>query len=205
MREMTATGNTAEEAVQSALEQLQTSRDQVNIEVIDEGKKGFFGVFGTKPAIVKVSIMKDPVQDAESFIIQVAEQMGSPVQVKTEAKGRDISIELSGDKIAMLIGKRGQTLNSLQYLAQLAINRESDQFYTIMLDAEGYRARRQETLETLANRLADKAIRTNDVVKLEPMPSYERKIIHAKLQNHQKVETDSAGKDPKRHIIIRPI
>ncbi|WP_079529043.1 RNA-binding cell elongation regulator Jag/EloR [Halobacillus hunanensis] len=205
MREMTATGNTVEEAVQSALEQLQTSRDQVNIEVIDEGKKGFFGVFGTKPAIVKVSIMKDPVQDAESFIIQVAEQMGSPVQVKTEAKGRDISIKLSGDKIAMLIGKRGQTLNSLQYLAQLAINRESDQFYTIMLDAEGYRARRQETLETLAKRLADKAIRTNDAVKLEPMPSYERKIIHAKLQDHQKVETDSAGKDPKRHIIIRPI
>ncbi|MFD2923854.1 RNA-binding cell elongation regulator Jag/EloR [Halobacillus naozhouensis] len=205
MREMTATGNTVEEAVQSALEQLQTSRDQVNIEVIDEGKKGFFGVFGTKPAIVKVSIMKDPVQDAESFILEVAAQMGSPVQVKTEARGRDISIELTGDKIAMLIGKRGQTLNSLQYLAQLAINRESDQFYTIMLDAEGYRARRQETLETLADRLADKAIRTNDVVKLEPMPSYERKIIHAKLQDYQKVETDSAGKDPKRHIIIRPI
>lgn len=202
---MTATGNTVEEAVQSALEQLQTSRDQVNIEVIDEGKKGFFGVFGTKPAIVKVSIMKDPVQDAESFILEVAAQMGSPVQVKTEARGRDISIELTGDKIAMLIGKRGQTLNSLQYLAQLAINRESDQFYTIMLDAEGYRARRQETLETLADRLADKAIRTNDVVKLEPMPSYERKIIHAKLQDYQKVETDSAGKDPKRHIIIRPI
>ncbi|UOR10755.1 RNA-binding cell elongation regulator Jag/EloR [Halobacillus amylolyticus] len=205
MKQMTATGKTVEEAVQSAIEQLQASRDQVNIEVIDEGKKGFFGVFGTKPAIVKVSIIKDPVQDAETFILEVAEQMGSPVQVKTEVDGRDIFIELTGDKIAMLIGKRGQTLNSLQYLIQLAINRESEQFYTVMLDAEGYRARRKETLETLAHRLADKALRTGDMVKLEPMPSYERKIIHASLQDNQNVETDSAGKDPKRHIVIRPL
>ncbi|UOQ95522.1 protein jag [Halobacillus shinanisalinarum] len=205
MKQMTATGTTVEGAVQSALEQLQTSRDQVNIEVIDEGKKGFFGVFGTKPAIVKVSIIKDPVRDAETFILEVAEQMGSPVQAKTEVDGRDIYIDLTGDKIAMLIGKRGQTLNSLQYLIQLAINRESDQFYTVILDAEGYRARRRETLETLAHRLADKALRKEEVVKLEPMPSYERKIIHASLQNNPKVETDSAGKDPKRHIVIRPL
>ncbi|WP_101841854.1 RNA-binding cell elongation regulator Jag/EloR [Halobacillus sp. Marseille-P3879] len=205
MKQLTATGTTVEEAVQSALEQLQTSKDQVNVEVIDEGKKGFFGVFGTKPAIVKVAIQKDPVQDAESFILEVAEQMGAPVQVKSETSGREIFIEMTGEKIAMLIGKRGQTLNSLQYLAQLAVNRDNDQYFTIILDAENYRERRKETLENLAQRLAEKAVRMRTSVNLEPMPSYERKIIHAALQDHEKVETASAGNDPKRHVVIRPV
>ncbi|ASF41412.1 protein jag [Halobacillus halophilus] len=203
MKQITATGTTVDEAVQSALEQLQTSKDQVQVDVIDEGKKGFLG-FGSKPAIVKVSIQKNPVQDAELFIIEVAKQMGAPVQVKTEVKDRDIAMQLEGDKIAMLIGKRGQTLNSLQYLTQLAVNRESDQFYNVMLDAEGYRARRKETLENLAKRLAEKAISSGKEVKLEPMPSYERKIIHSALQNHKKVVTDSDGNDPRRHVVIRP-
>ncbi|REJ09806.1 MULTISPECIES: RNA-binding cell elongation regulator Jag/EloR [Halobacillus] len=203
MKQWTATGTTVDEAIQTALEQLHTSRDQVDVEIIDEGKKGFLG-FGTKPAIVKVTIKKNPVQDVETFIYEVAEQMGAPVQVKTELRQRDIYMELEGDKIAMLIGKRGQTLNSLQYLAQLVVNRESDVFYTVMLDAEGYRGRRKETLENLANRLAEKAVRTNQEVKLEPMPSYERKIIHSALQNHKKVETDSDGNDPRRHVVIRP-
>jgi spoIIIJ-associated protein len=203
VKQITATGTTVEEAVQSALEQLQSSKDQVDVDVIDEGKKGFLG-FGTKPAIVKVSIKKDPVQDAELFILEVAEKMGAPVQIKTEVNNRDISMELEGEKIAILIGKRGQTLNSLQYLAQLVVNRESDQFYTVMLDAEGYRGRRKETLENLANRLAEKAVRTGREVKLEPMPSYERKIIHTALQHHKKVETDSDGNDPRRHVVIRP-
>lgn len=203
MKQWTATGTTVDEAMESALEQLRTSRDQVNVEIIDEGKKGFLG-FGTKPAIVKVSIKKNPVQDVETFIYEVAEQMGAPVQVKTELRQRDIYMELEGEKIAMMIGKRGQTLNSLQYLAQLRVNRESDVFYTVMLDAEGYRSRRKDTLQNLAHRLAEKAIRTNQEVKLEPMPSYERKIIHSALQNNKKVETDSAGNDPRRHVVIRP-
>lgn len=203
MKQLTATGNTVDEAVQSALEQLQTTKDSVDIDVIDEGKKGFLG-FGTKPAIVKVSIRKDPVQDAEAFIKEVADQMGAPVEVKTEVNDRDISIELISDQIAKLIGKRGQTLNSLQYLVQLVVNRESDQFYTVMLDAEGYRERRKETLETLAERLADKAIRTKQEVKIEPMPSYERKIIHTALQNHKQIETYSDGSEPRRFVVIRP-
>ncbi|WP_226582337.1 RNA-binding cell elongation regulator Jag/EloR [Halobacillus litoralis] len=203
MRQVTATGNSVDEAVQSALEQLQTSRDQVDVEIIDEGKKGFLG-FGSKPAIVKASVKKNPVQDAETFIYEVAEQMGAPVQIKTKQRQRDLMIELEGEKIAMLIGKRGQTLNSLQYLTQLVINRESDVYYTVLLDAEGYRGRRKETLENLAGRLAEKAIRTGQEVKLEPMPSYERKIIHSALQNHKQVETASDGKDPRRHVVIRP-
>ncbi len=131
--------------------------------------------------------------------------MGAPVQVKSETSGREIFIEMTGEKIAMLIGKRGQTLNSLQYLAQLAVNRDNDQYFTIILDAENYRERRKETLENLAQRLAEKAVRMRTSVNLEPMPSYERKIIHAALQDHEKVETASAGNDPKRHVVIRPV
>lgn len=203
MKQITATGNTVEEAVQSALEQLQTTKEDVDVHVIDEGKKGFLG-FGTKPAIVQVSIRKNPVQDAELFIKEVAEQMGAPVQVKTNVHDRDISMELESDKVAILIGKRGQTLNSLQYLTQLAVNRESDQFFTVMLDAEGYRQRRKDTLETLAERLADKAVRTGKEVKVEPMPSYERKIIHTALQNHKTVKTSSDGNEPRRFVVIHP-
>lgn len=203
MKQITATGTTMDEAIESALEQLQTSKDQVDVHVIDEGKKGFLG-FGSKPAIVQVSIRKNPVQDAESFIQDVAAQMGAPVTIHTDVKDRDITMELESDKVAMLIGKRGQTLNSLQYLAQLVVNRESDQFYTVMIDAEGYRGRRRETLESLAERLADKSIRTGKDVRIEPMPSYERKIIHAVLQSNREVETYSDGKEPRRFVVIRP-
>ncbi|MFD1019410.1 RNA-binding cell elongation regulator Jag/EloR [Thalassobacillus hwangdonensis] len=241
MKQLTATGQTVDDAVKSALEQLQTSRDQVEVDVIDEGKKGFLG-FGNKPAIVKVKIMEaskpepeveveetapqeetsrneqvsesipeetayveeDPIEEAGAYIKSIADQMGAPVDVEVKVNNRDVHMELVGDKIAKLIGKRGQTLNALQYLLHLSVNRQTDQFYTVVLDAEGYRNRRKETLETLAGRLADKALRTNQAVKLEPMPSYERKIIHTALQNNRDVETYSDGNDPKRHVVIKP-
>ncbi|WP_181350763.1 RNA-binding cell elongation regulator Jag/EloR [Thalassobacillus sp. CUG 92003] len=204
MKQITATGENVEEAVQSALEELQTSRDQVEIEVVDEGKKGFFGMFGAKPAIVKATLARNPVQDAETFIKEVAEQMGAPVEITTDVNDRDVHMELTGNKIALLIGKRGQTLNALQYLTQLTMNRETDRFYTVILDAENYRARRKETLENLASRLAEKASRTKQNVKLEPMPSYERKIIHTALQSSRQVETFSDGHEPKRSVVIKP-
>ncbi|GGC94858.1 Jag protein [Thalassobacillus devorans] len=244
MKQITATGQTVEEAVQSALEQLQTSRDLVEVEIIDEGKKGFLG-FGSKPSIVKVSKVHakeetpeqevntelkkqetvpdininvqaeteesetelpahDPIEEAERYIKAIASDMGASVEVKTTVNGREVHFELIGDKIALLIGKRGQTLNALQYLLHLTINRYTDQYYTAVLDAEGYRNRRKATLETLASRLSEKALKSNQDVKLEPMPSYERKIIHTALQNNRKVETYSAGNEPKRYVVIRP-
>lgn len=204
MRQVTATGQTVDEAVQSALEQLNTSRDQVKIDIIEEGKKGIFGVFGSKRAVVKVMIAQDHIQEAENFLKNVAEQMGAPVDVKVDRNGREISFKLSGDKIAILIGKRGQTLNSLQYLTHLVVNRNTNQYYTVIVDAEGYRDRRRDTLIQLAERLADKAIRTRKNVALEPMPSYERKIIHTALQNNSKISTYSDGVEPHRHVVIKP-
>lgn len=204
MKQITASGQTVEEAVQSALEQLNTTREHVDIHIIDEGKKGLFGIFGSKRAIVQVTVGKDQVAITEQFISDVARNMGAAVTVETIVVGNDVTFQLSGDKIAILIGKRGQTLNALQYLVQLVINKDGKKYYTVTVDAEEYRARRRETLESLAIKMADKSLKTNKSVPLEPMPAYERKVIHSTLQNRKDIVTFSDGVDPHRHIVIKP-
>ncbi|MCT2535524.1 protein jag [Aquibacillus koreensis] len=204
MKQVTASGQTVEDAVQSALKQLNTSADQVNVEIIDEGKKGILGLFGSKPAIVKVSIAENIVARAEKYLKSITSQLGVEISVETTTNSNEITFELSGEKIAILIGKRGQTLNAIQYLVHLFLNKSSDQYYTVIVDAEGYRKRRVETLTQLAHRLADKSVRTRREVSLEPMPSYERKVIHTTLQNNSKIKTYSHGNEPNRHVVIKP-
>ncbi|MCM3570737.1 RNA-binding cell elongation regulator Jag/EloR [Neobacillus mesonae] len=205
MKQVTATGQTVEEAVESALAQLNTSKDQTSIDIIDEGKKGIFGIFGSRPAVVKVSVIINPIDEAKKFLMQVSEQMGSPVEVEVKQEAKQVYFTLSGDKIALLIGKRGQTLNSLQYLTQLVINHFSQGYLNVILDAEDYRSRRNETLVLLAQRLAQKAVKTGKDVSLEPMPSYERKVIHTALADDKRVKTSSDGTEPHRYVVISPI
>ncbi|MFC2948765.1 RNA-binding cell elongation regulator Jag/EloR [Virgibacillus sediminis] len=202
MKELTASGQTVDEAVHSALEQLNTTKDQVDVEVIDQGKKGIFG-FGAKRAVVKVTLHRNPAEETADYLKKVTENMGVDVQVHTKIGGKHITYELIGEHLASLIGRRGQTLNALQYLAQLAINRENDRYYTVMIDAEGYRERRKESLEALAIKMAEKAKRLDKKVALDPMPSFERKIVHNTLQNRG-VSTYSDGAEPHRHIVIKP-
>jgi len=204
VREVTATGNSVEEAVASALAQLETTRDRAEIAIVDEGKKGLFGIFGTRPAIVKVTKKIDAIEEARSFLAEVGSKMGSPIDIEVIKEGKQVQFILSGEKIALLIGKRGQTLNSLQYLTQLVINRYADQYLNVLLDAEDYRKRRNDTLVQLAERLAFKAVRTGQRVSLEPMPSYERKVIHTALMDNKRVKTYSDGVEPNRHIVITP-
>lgn len=204
MKQVTATGQTVEEAVKSALAQLNTTKDRTEVSIIDEGKKGIFGIFGSRPAVVKVSVKIDPIEEAKKFITDVANNMGVNVEIESFQDGKHVHFVLTGEKIALLIGKRGQTLNSLQYLTQLVINRYADQYLTVMLDAEDYRKRRNETLIQLAERLASKAVKTGKHVALEPMPSYERKVIHTALVENKKIKTYSDGTEPYRHIVIAP-
>ena len=206
MREITASGQTVDEAVQSALEQLNTTKDHVSITIIDEGKKGLLGVFGSKPAIVKVTLEKNQIEEAEKYLKDIIYYMNVDVNVTTTVSEKEnhVTFDLSGEKIAILIGKRGQTLNALQYLLHLAVNKGGKKYYTVTVDAEGYRSRRKDTLETLANRMAEKAIRIKRKVALEPMPAYERKIIHSTLQERDDVSTYSDGVEPHRSIIIKP-
>lgn len=205
MKQVTATGQTVDEAVESALAQLNTTKDRTDVSIIDEGKKGIFGIFGSRPAVVKVTVVIDPLEEARKFLTDVSEQMGAPVNIETHRDGKQVHFILSGEKIALLIGKRGQTLNSLQYLTQLVINRYSDQYLTVILDAEDYRNRRNETLIILAQRLAQKALKTGKDVALEPMPSYERKVIHTALAENNRVKTFSDGAEPHRYIVISPV
>jgi len=204
VKQVTATGQTVKEAVESALAQLNTTKDRADVAIIDEGKKGIFGIFGSRPAVVKVTVIIDPIDEARKFLLQVSEQMGAPISIEMKRDGKQVLFVMTGEKIALLIGKRGQTLNSLQYLTQLIINRFSNQYLTVILDAEDYRNRRNDTLIQLAHRLALKALKTGNDVALEPMPSYERKVIHTALSNNKRVKTFSDGSDPHRHIVISP-
>jgi len=203
VREVTAKGRTVETAVESALAQLKTTKNQVEIIVVDRGKKGFLG-FGARAAVVKVKLLNTPVEQAREYLLDVCKKMGVTVDITVVQEGKNITFQISGQKIAILIGKRGQTLNSLQYLTQLFINRESDRYYQVQLNAEGYRERRKEALVQLAERIAQKATRTGKEISLEPMPSEERKIIHAALVSFKGVKTYSNGENNNRHIVIAP-
>ena len=205
MKRITATGQSVEAAVELALAQLNSTRDRVQIEIEDEGKKGLFGIFGSRKAVVHVTMLADPIEEACAFLKKVSEEMGVQAAITVLQEGKNITFQLSGEKIALLIGKRGQTLNALQYLTQLVTNRYAKQYVNAIVDAEGYRERRNQTLIQLAERMANRAIRTGEAVSLEPMPSYERKIIHTALMRDQKIKTTSHGTEPYRHLIITPI
>jgi len=206
VREITATGQTVEEAVESALAQLKTTRDYADITIVDEGKKGLLGLFGARPAIVKVTVKPDAIETAKEFLQSVLSNMEivSEIEVVKEDE-RNVIFNISGEKMGLLIGKRGQTINSLQYLTQLAANRNSKHYITVILNPENYRERRKETLIQLAGRLASKAQHLKKPISLEPMPNYERKIIHTALSDNNKVQTVSEGEEPTRYVVIQPI
>ncbi|MDN7245521.1 RNA-binding cell elongation regulator Jag/EloR [Planococcus shenhongbingii] len=146
------------------------------------------------------------IQETKDYIQSIAKgMMIEDLKITHQQNGKQVSFYLESEKVAMLIGKRGNTLNSLQQLAQLVANKYSNQFMMVELDAENYRERRQETLEQLAERMADKAIRTGGRVQFEPMPSYERKVIHQALSRRMDIDTYSEGKDPNRYLVIEPL
>ena len=196
------TGKTVDEAVEEALKELKISREDAEIEVIEEGSRGFLGMFGAKEAVVKVKKKFDPEKTAKTFLKEMFISMGLIVNIDTTLKEKQLEIKISGDDMGIIIGKRGQTLDSLQYLVSLVVNKSSSDYIRVKLDTENYRERRKETLETLAKNIAYKVKRTKRSVSLEPMNPYERRIIHAALQNDKYVVTRSDGEEPFRHVII---
>ncbi len=273
VKQITQTGATVEEAILLALHELNLTRKQVDVEIIQEAKRGFLGI-GSRKALIRVtekqiekpstkqedieesefvfrinSIQQDKEQDeidtrisaistlekptidvvepkdlqeeqedtgmvdyseaiekVKEYITDIAIQLGiQDLTIQVEQKGKTINYRLSSEKAALLIGKRGQTLNALQQLTQLVAHQYIKRFILVKLDVENYRERRQKSLELLANRMADKAVHTGRKVELEPMPANERKIIHHVLANRVDVETYSKGEDIKRHLVIEPI
>lgn len=252
---------TVDEAITKASLEFETSSENLEIQVISEGKTGFLG-FGTKPAIIKVKRKEIPVKtteenketkrevkntpvkeekkqtvvkeeapakepervreerkavvrseeeiaeikaEAEKFLTGVFKAMELPVEIKMQYKEAEgnLDIEFVGEDMGILIGKRGQTLDSLQYLTSLVVNKGRQGYIRVKLDTEDYRNRRKETLENLARSIAYKVRKTRKTVSLEPMNPYERRIIHSALQGNRYVETYSEGNEPYRHVVVK--
>ena len=202
---ITVTAKNLDEAILQASMQLGVSSDRLQYEVIEKGSAGILGgLIGAKPAVIRATKIETIDDKATDFLKDVFGAMGLSVDVnvKVNEEEKEMEINLSGDEMGILIGKRGQTLDSLQYLVSLVVNKESEDYLRVKLDTENYRERRKETLETLAKNIAYKVKRTRRSVSLEPMNPYERRIIHSALQNDKYVFTRSEGEEPFRHVVI---
>lgn len=197
------TGKTIDEAIELALAELEINRERIDYEVLEVPSKGLFGFIGSKLAKVRVTVRPvDPIEAAKQFLISIFETMNIAVAMEKMTQDDHVVINLHGDDLGVLIGKHGQTLDALQYLTNLAANRDADERIRIILDVEDYRKRRAETLSRLAMRLADKVKRRGERVVLEPMSPQERKIIHMALQNDYRIVTYSEGDEPYRKVVI---
>lgn len=197
------TAKSVNEATQLALEALGVAEDEVTVEVLDEGTKGFLGI-GSKEAKVRVALNNVEVYAARQFLGSVFKAMGLEVEIDIKLENDLMKIDLSGERMGIVIGKRGDTLDSLQYLTSLVVNHESDDYIKVTIDTENYRQKREEALIALSERLADKVARSGKKYTLEPMNPYERRIIHANLQSSDKVTTFSVGEEPYRKVVIAP-
>ena len=203
MEFMEFTAKTVSEAITEACQKLGVTSDKLEYEVLDEGSAGFLG-FGSKPAKIKASVKISVEDSAKNFLKEVFEAMDMVVtiNVKYNEEEKAMDIDLSGDEMGVLIGKRGQTLDSLQYLVSLVVNKETEDYIRVKVDTENYRQRRKDTLENLAKNIAYKVKRTKKAVSLEPMNPYERRIIHSALQNDKYVTTHSEGDEPFRRVVV---
>lgn len=205
MRVVEACGKTVEKATQKALEQLSLPIERVQIEILEEPSSGLFGLIGAKQARVRVSEKITPESYMHDFLEEIIGKMGLVAEVETYMEDKNLLMNVSGQKMGMLIGKRGQTLNALQYLLNVIYHKKfPEQEGRIILDVEDYRQKREETLRMLAENLAKKVVRMHREVVLEPMTPQERRIIHTALQEHEAVRTYSEGEEPYRKVVIAP-
>ncbi|MDD7147139.1 MAG: protein jag [Lachnospiraceae bacterium] len=203
MEFINVSAKTVDDAITEACQKFSVTSDKLEYEVVEEGSSGFLGI-GSKDAVIKARV-KSSVQDkAKDFLRDVFEAMNLTVvvDVKYDELEKTMDIDLSGDEMGVLIGKRGQTLDSLQYLVSLVVNKDVEDYIRVKVDTENYRKRRKDTLENLAKNIAFKVKRTKRPVSLEPMNPYERRIIHSALQNDKYVTTHSEGEEPFRRVVV---
>ena len=194
---------TIDDAITEACQKLTVTSDKLEYTVVDEGSSGFLGI-GAKPVVIKAKVKNSVPDNAKNFLKEVFDAMDLVVSVdaKYDEENRNLDVELNGDEMGVLIGKRGQTLDSLQYLVSLVVNKDSEEYIRVKVDTEDYRRRRKETLENLAKNIAYKVKRTKKSVSLEPMNPYERRVIHSALQNDKYVTTHSEGEEPFRRVVV---
>lgn len=206
MEKIVATGKTVKEAIYSALEQLNTTSDNVDINIISHPSKRLFGIMGDKDAVVEVTLKTtemDPVDTAIEFLQKIFSEISADVKILRYAEDEHVILEIVGEELGALIGRRGQTIDSLQLLTNIAANKgRRDGRVRIVLDAENYRMKRQNTLQDLAKKLENSVYRQGNRITLEPMTPWERKVIHTALQDSELVVTESTGEDPYRRIVV---
>lgn len=196
-------GKTVEEAIESALKNLKTTKDKVEIEILNEGNKGFLNIFGAKPARVRVKVKRDYIKEAIEFLRAILDSMDVKAEIKLTEENDVLNINLMGPQMGIIIGYRGETLDSLQYLVSLVVNKGQESSYKrVVLDTENYRAKREETLKRVAEKTAFRVKKFKKAIKLEPMNPYERRIIHATLQDDIAVHSYSEGTEPFRKIVV---
>lgn len=206
MEYMEFSAKTVNDAIIEACQKLSVTSDRLEYEVVEEGSSGFLG-FNTKPAIIKAKIKEEKISldvKAKNFLADVFKSMNLLVVIEAQYDETEhvMNINLSGDDMGVLIGKRGQTLDSVQYLTSLVVNKDEEDYIRVKVDTENYRQRRKETLENLAKNISYKVKRTKRSVSLEPMNPYERRIIHSALQNDKYVTTHSEGEEPYRRVVV---
>ncbi len=204
MEYIEVTAKTVNDAITEACQKLVVTSDKLDYIVVEEGSSGFLGI-GSKPAVIKARVKCSSVPErAKEFLDEVFHAMSMVVamDIKYDEENKNLNIDLSGDEMGILIGKRGQTLDSLQYLVSLVVNKGSEEYIRVKVDTEDYRKRRKETLENLAKNIAYKVKRTKRPVSLEPMNPYERRVIHSALQNDKYVTTHSEGEEPFRRVVV---
>ena len=225
------TARTEDEAIAAALAELGMDRDDVSVEIVERAKSGFLGI-GASPAVIRVSYeVPDPVEEKapaapaarpaaepaaaavvdedpdyaaiRQFLSGLLERMGVKAQIEISTRENGgINVNLSGNGMGAIIGRRGETLDAIQHLTNYAVNRGSEKHLHISVDAENYRSKREESLTRLAEKMAEKAIKYKRSMALEPMNSYERHVIHTALQNYEGVTTSSTGVEPNRRVVV---
>ncbi|MEW6608759.1 MAG: RNA-binding cell elongation regulator Jag/EloR [bacterium] len=208
MRFVEETGKTADEAIEKALKTLGAAKEEVKIEVMEEENKGLFGFGASKLVKVKVSLFKNSGigELSKEILSRILELMEIKAEVIIKETPEIVNLEIKTDDAAILIGKRGQTLNALQEIVTLISNQKSggELKKRIVVDTEDYRIRRADVLIGLARKTAQEVIKTKQKIELEPMPSQERYVIHSTLQNHPQVKTESVGEGIERRVVISP-
>lgn len=203
MEYMEFSAKTVNDAITDACQKFVVTSDKLDYVVVEEGSSGFLGI-GSKPATIRAKVKGTVADKAKDFLNEVFNAMNLVVVIDANynEENRNLNIELSGDEMGVLIGKRGQTLDSLQYLVSLVVNKDIEDYIRVKVDTENYRERRKETLENLAKNIAYKVKRTKRPVSLEPMNPYERRVIHSALQNDKYVTTHSEGDEPFRRVVV---
>ena len=206
MKNVTIEKATVEEAVKTALMELKAEREEVEIEVINEPSKGLFGLIGSKNAKVKVTVTDGPEERAERFIDVLLKKMSIKADYAVDFSDNVLKVDIvkiNEDDKGIIIGKRGKNLDEIQFLLNLIVNKGRQNYVRVIFNVEDYRAKREETLKRLANKMADKCRYYKHKVRLEPMNPYERRIIHSALQNVDGINTYSEGEDPYRRVVIQ--